>query len=90
MSTELFKYFLDVLLMGCKVLGIDEDVIQIHDYAYVKHIGKDAVDETLESRRSIGKSLRHNQPFITFRDPDKVISGPEVNFGIDFGTTRRI
>jgi hypothetical protein len=35
MLVEASKYFLDVILMGCKVLGICKDVIQIDDNTYV-------------------------------------------------------
>jgi hypothetical protein len=35
MLAEASKYFSDVILMGCKVLGIYKDVIQIDDNTYV-------------------------------------------------------
>jgi hypothetical protein len=35
MLVEASKYFLDVILMGCEVLGIYKDVIQIDDNTYV-------------------------------------------------------
>jgi hypothetical protein len=101
MFTESFEYFSGVLLMGCKVLGIDEDVVQIDNDAYIKHIGKDAIDKALESCWSIRKSLGHNQPFvrsitgpecsfplISFCYPDKMISRLEVNFSVNFCTAR--
>jgi hypothetical protein len=99
---EVSKYFSDVILMGCKVLEIYKDVIQIDDNTYVKHIGEDAIDKLLESSRCIGETFRHNQPFIgtivclessipliSGCNLDKMISGMEVNFHIDFGMARR-
>jgi len=35
MLAEALKYFLDMILMGCEVLGIYKDVIQIDDNTYV-------------------------------------------------------
>jgi hypothetical protein len=35
MLAESLKYFSDVILMGCEVLGIYKDVIQIDDNTYV-------------------------------------------------------
>jgi hypothetical protein len=35
MLAEASKYFSDVILMGCEVLGIYKDVIQIDDNTYV-------------------------------------------------------
>jgi len=101
MLAEASKYFSNVILMGCKVLGIYKDVIQIDDNTYVKHIGEDAIDKLLEGGRCIGETFRHNQPFIgtivcsesslpliSGHDPDEMISGVEVDFRIDFGTAR--
>jgi len=101
MLVEASKYFSDMILMGCEVLGIYKDVIQIDDNTYVKHISKDAIDKLLECGRCIGETFRHNQPFIgtiahsesslpliSGHDPDEVISGTEVDFCIDFGAAR--
>jgi hypothetical protein len=101
MLAEASKYFSDVILMGCEVLGIYKDVIQINNNTYVKHIGKDVIDKPLESGRCIGETFRHNQPFIgtiahsessfpliSRYDPDEMISRMEVDFHIDFGTAR--
>jgi len=35
MLAEVLKYFSDVILIGCEVLGIYKDVIQIDDNTYV-------------------------------------------------------
>jgi hypothetical protein len=102
MLAEALKYFSDVILMGCKVLGIYRDVIQIDDNTYVKHISKDAIDKLLEGGQCIGEALRHNQPFIgaivrsegslpllSGCDPDEMISRMEVIFCIYFGAARK-
>jgi hypothetical protein len=64
MLAEASKYFSDVILMGCEVLGIYKDVIQIDDNTYVKHISEDAIDKPLEGSQCIGETLGHNQPFM--------------------------
>ncbi|KIK81461.1 hypothetical protein PAXRUDRAFT_156072, partial [Paxillus rubicundulus Ve08.2h10] len=56
---SLTEYLVDVLLVRGHVLGIDEDVVQIDYDADIKHISKDCIDETLESRRSIGQTEQH-------------------------------
>jgi hypothetical protein len=101
MLVEVLKYFSDMILMGCKVLGIYKDVIQIDDNTYIYHISEDAIDKPLEGGQCIGETFRHNQPFIgsiahsesslpliSGRDLDEMISGMEVDFCIDFGMAR--
>jgi hypothetical protein len=53
MLVEALKYFLDVILMGCEILGIYKDVIQIDNNIYVKHIGEDAIDKPPEGSQCI-------------------------------------
>ena len=102
MFTESTEYFSDVLLMGREVMGIDEDVVQIYDNAYIQHIRKHAIDKALECCWGISETFRHHQPFIgaiarsegslpfvSFRYPDEMISGSEIDLGIDFSTARR-
>jgi hypothetical protein len=102
MLAEALKYFSDVILMGCEVLGIYKDVIQIDNNTYVKHISEDAIDKPLEGGQCIGETHRHNQPFIgtiahverslpliSGCDMNKMISGMEVDFRIYFGMARR-
>jgi hypothetical protein len=90
-----------MIFLGCEVLGIYKDVIQINDNTYVKHISKDAIDRPLEGGQCIGETFWHNQPFIgtivrsesslpliSGHNPDKMISRTEVDFHIDFGMAR--
>jgi hypothetical protein len=84
-----------MFFMGCKIFGINEDIIQIDNNTYVQHIHKNAIDKALESGQSISESFRHNQPLIraivplessfpliSFHYPDKMIGRMEVYFGV--------
>ena len=68
-------------------VGVDQDVVQINEDAYIQEIQEDVVHEVLKSSRSIGKSKRHDTPikrsvasvesgfpFIALVDLDKVVS----------------
>ncbi|KAG1876014.1 hypothetical protein C8R48DRAFT_591645, partial [Suillus tomentosus] len=109
MFLEMEENFSDMFLMGCKVLGIDEVVVQIYDNTYIQHISKHTIDKALECGQSVSETFWHHQPFIgaimflpfvhgcnsslpfiSFCYPDEVISGLEVDFGIDFSAARRI
>ena len=91
---------MDMFLMICRVVGINEDVVKVDDHANIQEITEDVIHEMLESCRSIGKSKGHNEPFkrtiagvesgfpfITIRDMDQVIGMSEINGGIDTGFT---
>ena len=58
--TETSEDVLDVLAMGGKVGGINEDVVEIDHDAHVQHVGEDAVDKTLERGGGVGETERHN------------------------------
>jgi len=51
---ESFQYFFDVVLMLCDVIGVDQNVIQINYYAYIKEVGENIVHEVLKDSWSIG------------------------------------
>ena len=86
------------------VLGVvlsypmDENVIQIYEDAYVKHVRKDVIHEALKSCRCISQTKGHNTPFegavlgakggfpfVTFSDLDEVIHMLQVDFCIHGG-----
>jgi hypothetical protein len=103
MLAEAAENFLDVRSMVVEVNGVDEDVIEIHYDTNVEHVCEDGIDESLESRRSIGEAKGHNQPlvrtvaraeggfpFIAIGDANEVVRMSKVDFGIDFGTARGI
>ncbi|KIM63316.1 hypothetical protein SCLCIDRAFT_117979, partial [Scleroderma citrinum Foug A] len=86
--SEASEDFVDMSLMGLKVLG------EIH---------KDAIDESLESRRSICQAKGHDIPlegtilhvkcgfpFITFCNADQVVHMAEINLRVDLGLARGI
>ena len=90
----------DMFLMICRVVGINEDVVEVDDHTHIQEITEDVIHEMLESCRSIGKSEWHNKPFkitvvgaessfpfITIRNMDEVIGMSEINGGIDTGFT---
>ena len=90
--SEASEDFADVFLMGLKVLGVYQDVIQIDNYTDVKEVHEDAIDELLESCRSICQAEGHDipfegpisraecgLPFITFCNVDQMVCVVEIN-----------
>ena len=85
-----------MLLVFCRVVGVDENVIEVDGNIYVEEITKDVIHESLESSWSIGQSERHNKPFegsvaspecclpfVTFRNADKMVGVMEINGGVE-------
>jgi len=85
------------------ILGVDQNVIQIDYHAHIQHVRKNAIDEALERRWSIGESERHNKPFIaaiasvegsfpfiTQSNADQMVCMSEINLGIDDHMAGRI
>jgi len=85
------------------ILGVDQNVIQIDYHAHIQHVCKNAIDEALERSQSVGKSERHNKPFIgaiasaegsfpfiARSDADQMVCMSEINLGIDGRTAGRI
>ena len=73
-------------------LGIDKNVIEVHDNIYFDEISKDIVDEVLESGRCIAKPERHHsilktaeasahrgRPFMTFGDTNEIIGSSKID-----------
>ena len=90
-------------LVGFHVLGVDEDVIEVHDDTDIQHVGKDGVDKLLECCGSISETEGHYQPFIrpivgaescfplvSGCNPDKMVCVPEIYLGVDFGLAGRV
>ena len=42
------------------VIGIHQDIIQVHDYRDINHIGEDIIYEPLEAGQGVGEPLRHH------------------------------
>src|SRR6202035_3834960 len=60
--------------VGAEIIGVDEYIVEVNDYAHIKHISEDFVHEVLKGRRGVGKSERNYQPFVG------TISRPEHGF----------
>jgi len=72
-------------------------------HTHIQHVCKNAIDEALERSWSIGKSKRHNKPFIgaiasvegsfpfiTQSDADQMVCMLEIDLGIDGRMAGRI
>jgi hypothetical protein len=81
------------------IFGINEDVIQIYNNIDVKEVRKEVIHELLESSRSVGQALGHDEPLeravassehgfplIAIGNPNKVIGVLQVNFSEDLRT----
>ena len=101
--SEALEDFVDMFLMGLKVLGVYQDVIQIDDNADIKEIHEDTIDESLKSCRSICQAEGHDIPlegpiscakcgfpFITFGNADQVVRVAQINLRVDLGLARGI
>ena len=77
------------------ILGVDQNIIQIDYHTHIQQVCKNAVNEALECSWSIGKSKRHNKPFIgaitgvegsfpfiPWSNADQMVCMMEVDFGI--------
>ena len=85
-----------MLFVLCKVVRIDQDIVQIDNDIDVYHIHKDVVHKSLTSCKSVIKAFWHYQPlersvsslesgfpFVSFGNAYKMICVPEIYFGID-------
>jgi len=59
MQLEMVEHFPDVLLVGLHILGIDEDVVEVHDDTDIQHVSKDSVDKSLVCCRGVSKAKGH-------------------------------
>src|SRR6267142_1043161 len=95
-SVELSEYFPNMSFVLGNVVGIDENVVQVDDDYDVNHICEDVVHESLKSCWCVSKPFRHYQPFegtvsgsegslpfVSMRNPDKMVRVSEVDFGVD-------
>ncbi len=87
--TELLKDLLDVVAMVSQVLGVNEDVINIHYHTAMEELPEHLVHKFLEDR--VGKAEGHNEvlvvagrsnecrlPLIAFPDPNEVVRTSQV------------
>ena len=100
---ETSEDFMDMFLMGLKVLGVYQDVIQIDNNRNIKEVQEDTINKPLKSRGSICQAeghdiplegtiscAEHGFPFITFGNVDQVVCMAEINLRVDLGLARGI
>ena len=93
MLSEALENFLDMVLVFFLRVGVDEDVVEVHQYTNIEQVAKDVIHEVLESGGCIGKSKRHYAPFegavaslescllfVVLLDLDQMVGMPEVKF----------
>jgi len=92
--SEALEHFTDMVTMEIRIVGVDEDVIQVHEDTNIEEVAKNVVHELLKSGWRIGESERHytpfkraiassecSFPFVAFMDSDKMVGMLEVNVG---------
>ena len=88
--------FLNMCLVLQHVVGIDQDIVKVNNYADIKHVREDVIDKMLKRCWGICKSEGHDEPFkrsvagvegsfpfITFSNVDKVVGMLEIDLGVD-------
>ena len=93
MLSEALENFLDMVSVFFLGVGVDEDVIEVHQYTNIEQVTKDIIHEALESGGCVGKSERHYTPFegavaslesclpfIALLDLDQMVGMLEVDF----------
>ena len=93
MLSEALENFSDMALVLFLRVGVDEYVIEVHQYTNIEQVAEDVIHEALESGRCIGESERHyvpfekavvslesRLPFIALLDSDQMVGMPEVDF----------
>lgn len=91
-----FEHFADMLNMLVRIVGIDEDIVEVNHDVDVKEVGENVVHEGLKSGRSIGETERHNEifictiasaecgfPLVASSNSDIAISDAEIELGVD-------
>ena len=92
-STENFADMLPVLL---RIIGVDEDIVQVDDNRLIEQVLEDVVHETLESSRCVSKTFGDNQPFkraitspescfplVSLRNPDQMVRMAEIDLRVN-------
>jgi len=50
---KLFQHFFDMVPVLCNIIRVDQNVIQVDYYTYIKEVGEHVVHEALEGSYSI-------------------------------------
>ena len=93
MLSEALENFSDMALVFFLRVGVDEYVIEVHQYTNIEQVAEDVIHEALESSGCIGESERHYMPFkgaiaslesclpfVALSDSDQMVGMLEVNF----------
>ena len=93
MLSETSENFLDMVSVFFLGVGVDEYVVEVHQYTNIKQVTKDVIHEALESGGCVGESERHYAPFeraiaipescfpfVALSDSDQMVGMPEVDF----------
>ncbi len=83
-------------LMFSKILGKNKNIVKIRQLEGIQGVPPNIIYQALENSRCISQSKGHNQklklsclesrfPFITFSDPNQMISVVQVQLGINGG-----
>ena len=85
------------------VVGVDLDLVEVIEYAYIQQVRGNIVNETLECGWGISESKGHNTPFkgtvasmegdfplIIFLNLDKMVRMPEINFSEELSLVRTV
>ena len=59
-APKLSGHFSDMGRVLFRVIGIHQNIILVHDYRDVNHIGEDIIYEPLETSRGIGEPLGYH------------------------------
>jgi hypothetical protein len=92
------KDLVQVFLVVGIVLAVYEDIVNVHDDAFVEEGAEDVLDQGLEGGRSVGKAEWHDLVLevavtgaerglldVVFMDPDLVVARTEIDLGEDLG-----
>ncbi|KIN96867.1 hypothetical protein M404DRAFT_162045, partial [Pisolithus tinctorius Marx 270] len=93
---------LALLWLGIKAM-LSKDVIEVYHDTDIEHVCKDAIDESLESRRRVSQTEWHHPPlvrtitsaesrfpFISICYADQMIGMAEIDLGVDFSAAWRV
>jgi len=90
--SEASEHFMDMVMMEIRIIGVDEDVVQVNEDTNIEVVAKNVVHESLKGGWRISESKRLNTPFkgaivglecgfpfVTFVDLDKMTGMSEIN-----------
>src|SRR5271155_5793799 len=92
--------FTDMCFVLGRIVGENEDIVEVDNYINIKQVAENVVHKSLEGSRCISETKRHNKPLertvtsaeggfplVTFGNTDQVICMAEVKSGICASST---